>query len=151
MLGWFRLAAMRASSKNISMNSSSSARWGRIRFTTSSFSKPEGPFWRARNTAPIPPVAILRSSWYRPKVSKAAGTIPQGSGLGIDPALRAVADVHRLAGGRHLAGLEDHRVAGGVEVPLAVHLRHPVHPDVDLRRIDRHLGQPEVPLRALRG
>jgi hypothetical protein len=66
--GWFSCAASFASPRNISTNCGSSARWGRMRLMTSSFSKPIGPSVLARNTSAIPPVASFRSSWYFPSL-----------------------------------------------------------------------------------
>ena len=67
-LGWFSCAASLASPRNISTNCGSSARCGRMRLMTRSFSKPMGPSVLARNTSAIPPVASLRSSWYFPSL-----------------------------------------------------------------------------------
>src|SRR4051812_47038996 len=67
MHGWSRPAARRASSRNSRTNLSLSARLGRIRLRTTSFSKFSGPTERARNSSAIPPTASLWRISYEPK------------------------------------------------------------------------------------
>jgi len=51
-----------ASSRNMVKNSSSSTRCGRMRLSTTSFSKSSWPFLASR-TCPMPPEAIFFNSW----------------------------------------------------------------------------------------
>jgi hypothetical protein len=69
MFGWLSWAASCASVKNISMKLGSSARWERIRFTTTVFSRPLAHSNFARNTSAIPPVASFRTSSYLPTLA----------------------------------------------------------------------------------
>src|SRR5512138_3738855 len=67
MFGWLKFAAISASLRNISTNSRSSARCGRMRLTTRFLAKPSMPDWRARHTSALPPVPRFFRSWYLPK------------------------------------------------------------------------------------
>ena len=57
MFGWLKVAAIRASLRNIDTKSTSEAKCGKIRLTTTTFSKPDGPRRVARKISPIPPAA----------------------------------------------------------------------------------------------
>ena len=55
MFAWLSAAVIRASSRNIAMNSSCSLNEGRIRFSATNFRKPPGPVTKVRNSSAIPP------------------------------------------------------------------------------------------------
>ena len=66
MFGWLRRADSFASSMNIRVNCGSSDRWGRMRLTTKTRSKPAGPCTRPLNTSAMPPRPIRSNSVYLP-------------------------------------------------------------------------------------
>ena len=57
MFGWEKLAAMRASLRNIDTKLGSDVNFGWSFFSTTLRLKSPAPRWFARNTSPIPPVA----------------------------------------------------------------------------------------------
>ena len=110
MFGWFSCAASLASSTNIVMNSSSSARCGRILLIATIFSKPSTPVRLALKTSAMPPLAMRSRISYWPNRSgpedgtAASGSSRRrGSGVGIDvPAGGGVAPAGALARGREI-------------------------------------------------
>ena len=62
MFGWVRPATILASSTNMSRNSLLSERWGRMRLTATTFSKPSTPVRLALKTSAIPPTATRSTS-----------------------------------------------------------------------------------------
>ena len=79
MFGWSKVAASRASRRNISTNSRSSARWGSTSLRTTSFSNPWMPRARARYSSAIPPRASRRTSVKRPNRRPAADVVADPS------------------------------------------------------------------------
>src|SRR5262245_20933171 len=87
--GCVSVADSRASSRNMRSSSGSSACCGRIRLSTTSFSKPSMPTpgSRARKISAMPPTARRRIGWYRPMrwplsmTGATASTVPEYQSL----------------------------------------------------------------------
>src|SRR5207237_3256886 len=77
MFGWFSCAASLASVRNIRTKLFLSPRCGRMRLSTTVFSKPSGPIWRARKISAIPPTAMRSRRRYFPYCCSRMPTRPQ--------------------------------------------------------------------------
>src|ERR1039457_1610455 len=84
-LGWSSMEAMRASSRNMSMKSGFTARWGKTFFTTTRVLKPDSSPCRARYTSAMPPTASRESNWYRPRVTNCCTAGPGGGAGACKP------------------------------------------------------------------
>src|SRR5258708_26296233 len=120
MFGWCRVAARRASSRNMRTRSGAAARWGRRHLQTASFWKPSMPTARARWISAMPPTARRSISSYLPSRVAGAGRdrVPTEESLEVGPPQSMV-----LRGSIDLADVAEgaaHGAVAGAVVPAVI-------------------------------